>query len=273
MTEVIVGFEGSDGSRAALAFGESLAATQDARLVVACVHPPQPRTSAIGAAGFDREVRAGAQRTAESARDLLERPDEAEFLAVMGISAADGLAALAVERGAGAIVVGPDRRRALERLVDGSVAGRLVQAAPCDVAVAHDGHARARRRLVSLGAAFDGSQASESAVHVAERLAARFRGSLSVVAVATSDADAAALSSSLDDVVLAAPVVAHPRADLRRGDPVDELVRVSADLDLLVCGARGLGAARRLGLGSVSSELVARSHCPLLVARRPVRPR
>jgi len=71
---VIVGYDGSDRSRDALAFAEALAAAQDAQLIVACVHPYQPGSSAIGEAGFDREVRSGAQRTAESARELLHTP-------------------------------------------------------------------------------------------------------------------------------------------------------------------------------------------------------
>src|SRR5919204_3781782 len=97
MSSVIVGFEGSDRAKDALALGEALATSLAATLLVACVHPIQPRTSAIGAAGFDGETRQGAQRTAESARTLLPRPDEAEFTPALGLSAADGLSDLARE--------------------------------------------------------------------------------------------------------------------------------------------------------------------------------
>jgi nucleotide-binding universal stress UspA family protein len=44
-------------------------------------------------------------------------------------------------------------------------------------------------------------------------------------------------------------------------------------VDLLVVGSRGLSAAKRLLLGSVSTALVNRAPCPVLVVRpRPMRP-
>jgi nucleotide-binding universal stress UspA family protein len=42
--------------------------------------------------------------------------------------------------------------------------------------------------------------------------------------------------------------------------------------DLLVVGSRGLSAARRLFLGSVSTALVAHATCPVLVVRPPATP-
>ena len=39
------------------------------------------------------------------------------------------------------------------------------------------------------------------------------------------------------------------------GDPVREILQLSADADLVVCGSRGLGGASRLFLGSVSDQL------------------
>ncbi len=46
---------------------------------------------------------------------------------------------------------------------------------------------------------------------------------------------------------------------------VAEAARFEADL--IVMGARGLSAVRRLLLGSVSSEVVDHAPCPVLVAR------
>jgi nucleotide-binding universal stress UspA family protein len=265
---VIVGYEGSDHSKDALAFGEPLAAAEDARLVVACVHPLQPRTSAIGEAGFDREVRAGAQRTAESARGLLARADEAEFSAVLGLSAADGLVGLARERGASAIVVGSSHRGGIGRVFSGSVAGRLVGDAPCAVGVAPGGYVDNQRAALSLvGVAFDGSPESTRALHLAERLAARFRGRLRVIAVTESDGETDLLSSKLNEALVSAPVSARAKGDLRHGDPAPELARASAELDLLVCGSRGYGRARRLILGSVSAALMSSARCPMLIVR------
>ena len=52
------------------------------------------------------------------------------------------------------------------------------------------------------------------------------------------------------------------------GTPWKELASRSADLDLLVVGARGYGPVRRLLLGSTSAKLARHAACPLLVAPR-----
>ena len=52
------------------------------------------------------------------------------------------------------------------------------------------------------------------------------------------------------------------------GNAWKELASRSADLDLLVVGARAYGPVRRLLLGSTSSRLVRTASCPLLVAPR-----
>jgi len=53
------------------------------------------------------------------------------------------------------------------------------------------------------------------------------------------------------------------------GAPVDELLRILREhpVDLLVLGSRGLSTAQRLLLGSVSTALVNRAPCPVLVVR------
>jgi nucleotide-binding universal stress UspA family protein len=53
-------------------------------------------------------------------------------------------------------------------------------------------------------------------------------------------------------------------------DPADTLVRVSQNLDLLVCGSRGYGPLRAVLLGGVSRRIAAEAHCPVMVLPRGV---
>jgi nucleotide-binding universal stress UspA family protein len=54
------------------------------------------------------------------------------------------------------------------------------------------------------------------------------------------------------------------------GDPAERLVAASDQLDVLVCGSRGYGRVRAVLLGSVSRQLVADAHCPVIVLPRGV---
>ncbi len=53
------------------------------------------------------------------------------------------------------------------------------------------------------------------------------------------------------------------------GDVVGELAALDErDVDLLVCGSRGYGPARRVLLGGVSTALVRRAAAPVMVVPR-----
>jgi nucleotide-binding universal stress UspA family protein len=49
------------------------------------------------------------------------------------------------------------------------------------------------------------------------------------------------------------------------GFPAQELIEASKDSDLLVVGSRGAGGFAKLIVGSVSSQVVHHSHCPVVV--------
>ena len=53
------------------------------------------------------------------------------------------------------------------------------------------------------------------------------------------------------------------------GDPAEEIMKVAAKqhADLIVMGAKGLGAIDRILLGSVSTRVGQYAHCPVLVVR------
>ncbi len=49
------------------------------------------------------------------------------------------------------------------------------------------------------------------------------------------------------------------------GIPAEELVRASADADLVVVGSRGGGGFAQLAMGSVSSQVAHHAHCPIVI--------
>jgi nucleotide-binding universal stress UspA family protein len=51
------------------------------------------------------------------------------------------------------------------------------------------------------------------------------------------------------------------------GVPADELLKASQDADLLVVAARGSGGFARLRMGSVSTQVTAHAHCPVVVVQ------
>lgn len=55
--------------------------------------------------------------------------------------------------------------------------------------------------------------------------------------------------------------------DVVQGHPAEVLLRAAKDADLLVVGSRGLGGFEGMLLGSVSTQVLHHSPCPVLVVR------
>jgi nucleotide-binding universal stress UspA family protein len=72
-----------------------------------------------------------------------------------------------------------------------------------------------------------------------------------------------------DALALASEAGLHARAELLRGDPVDEIVAFadSLEADLIVVGSRGHGALASALLGSVSRGILSETRRPVLVVR------
>ena len=137
---------------------------------------------------------------------------------------------------------------------------------------------------------FDGSTHARRAVDAAIEIAGRFRSSVTLAIVRPDSPEAMEpdldrllplgddgrpLGVVLDEIRARASASGANGVDstVLRGDVVDRLVDLTkrGDYDLVVVGSRGLSAGRRLLLGSVSSALVDRAPCPVLVVRSPKR--
>lgn len=281
---VVVGYDGSEHGNDALALAAALAGTLSARLVVVVAYTPEQLLWAPGTADpmdqqeLDRLV--AAAEAALSGQALLE------FRTVASPSAAGALHAEAEREQAQIIVVGSSHRKAMGRMLLGTVTQEVLDAAPCAVAVAPAGLAAGGEiRFASVGVGFDDTPTAHEALSVAHSLARQAGAQIRLLWAAhlTTRALPVAFTSYMnpsyfeelrgdveDRLERAAATIqdASVRTEIVPGDTAHALTELSEQLDLLVLGSRGYGPLRRVLLGSVSRSVVNKAHCPVLVVPR-----
>jgi nucleotide-binding universal stress UspA family protein len=284
---VVAGDDGGAAGADALVLGGWLAAQLKVPLIVAAVHPAP---AALGSGRVDAEWVADRRRAADqvltSARATLAGPGggEAEYRTVASSSAAHGLSDLAEETGAALIAVGSGRNAPPERLFAGSTAERLMSGSTCPVAIAPAGLKGPLGTLDRITVAYvdtpDGRRALTEAAMLARHTGSRLRlitvvaeGNPAMPFLLGDDAERAFLETAREtyEQSLAKAVAAVPEVnaewEIRSGDAVDTLAEL-ADTDVLICGSRGYGPARRVFLGGVSTRLARRARRPLIVVPR-----
>jgi nucleotide-binding universal stress UspA family protein len=269
----VVGVSGLAGDRDAIALAQALAPA-NARL--ALVHVRLMDT--VPTRGSN-----GALTSAETelSYQLLERQrqaydEKAEVISVAALSVGAGLHQAAEDRGADVIVVGGCHRGPVGRVMVGDDALSTLHHAPCAVAVAPAGSADRSAPMGTIGLAYDASEQSEVGLAHARLLAADLGAKLRIRQVvevhvygAAGWAPSAAIVEDPDALVEAARerIGLVPGADIEVvvGPVFTELAALSTEVDVLVCGSRQQGAAKRVLLGSTSDYLARHAHCPLIV--------
>jgi nucleotide-binding universal stress UspA family protein len=284
---VVIGYDGSDAAEDAVAFGLTWCRSTGDVPVVATVYPEE---HPLGAGRVDAEwaayVRELGQETLDKAQAVAG--DAAIYRLVASTSAPRGLADLAEDVDAAAVLVGGSRQDQAGGGWLGSVADRLLHGATVPVCVVPENWQPPDGGVISrIGVAFvdtrDGYEALRAAVRTANRIPARIV-LYSVVARSTEhysyiagrreeqvfyDAARASYSQALDYAVAGVPAQLEPEAVLLEGDVVERLAELGPDeVDMLVCGSRGYGPIRRVLLGGVSARLVRRSRLPVMVVPR-----
>ncbi len=291
MPSILVGYDGLSGSRDALALTRVLAPLMGADVIAASVltYAPTEATWAL----YERMLKDDEERLAAEAREGLQGVGSVETVAVCGSSPPRDLSLLAERREADLMVLGSTHRGTIGRVLPGTVADRLMSGAPCPLAIAPHDFDAVDAKLQTIGVAYDGSAEAESALGLAAELAPAAGASLELVAVADPDEPLAAapgteewpvlvateegrqkaraqLREAVESVAAELPPALDVRTRLSEGDPRFALVEASRDLDLLVIGSRGYGPLKRVLLGAVSSAVVRRAACPVIVMPRSV---
>jgi nucleotide-binding universal stress UspA family protein len=297
---ILVGVERSGPSRDALAVARRLARASGARLLLVSIYPIGARSATIEQSAYARgladEAEAaldwvaggggGARPPARAAPLCGARP---EARAVPSTSIPRGLQQIAVTEGALAIVVGPSHRGPLGRMVQGSVGERLLRGAPCPIVVATGGSSKdAHAAITRIGVGYVATPEGIAALHAAAGLAARSGAGVRALSVVEPPPVSAALpfgwrtgvleSTARDELAsrilrategAAAPVKIV--GEVVDGYADDELVQLSREVDLLVCGSSGRRPVGGIMAGSASAGTLRKACCPLLLVPRGAR--
>ena len=271
-TNVLIGIDGRQGGRDAIALARELAAP-DSAFTLAHVCAPFPGRGAVEALRIER---AASQEMLERERELAGI--DAQLVVRGPRPVGRGLHEVAERERADLLVVGSNRHALLGRALMGDDCGAALSGAPCALGVAPLGYALAHHQLKRLGVGYDGSAESEAALAAARELASAHAGAIKafwVVSLREVREDKpipADWPSAIDQLVERhAECLAQfegVEGIVTYGGPREELVQAGKELDLLIVGSRGYGPIGRLFHGSVSRYLAGHATCPLLVLPR-----
>jgi nucleotide-binding universal stress UspA family protein len=265
--KILIGVDDREGGRDAIELARRLSAA-DTELVLGYVHPGYPLTSK-GANGAFEVVES------RDATELLARiSQETGIRAVATVGSASvgtGLRSLALRVSADLLVVGSTRHNRLSQMLGVDDAHDALRRAPCGVAVAPEGYARAGAKIAVVGVGYDRSQESQEALELAREFAGEHGCSLSTFrvywasSVPVDDDDGPVISFEHAEDALTKET--RSEAQMLVGDAARELSEQSRSLDLLVVGHRDLGAIGSILHPSTAAHLAQSSSCPVLVVR------
>jgi nucleotide-binding universal stress UspA family protein len=287
MMRVLVATDGSDGARTAAQWLADFPLPADTNVLVASAVdlPPSPLDIPTVTA-FKAALLADAQAGIDPLLPLFKnRVASVESRVVEG-DPRQVLVQLAHDWRADLIVTGARGLGALATAVLGSVSLGIARHAPCAVLVVHPNP----RPLRAVAVALDGSAASDHAARFLAALPLPATVSVRLVGVVepppmprTAPRAARAwlhdaVKSVTDDrrrvldealARAAKRFPAHAGHELPVGAPAETLERLSSEVDLVVLGARGLGAMKRVLLGSVSERVLRHAGCSVLIVHAP----
>jgi nucleotide-binding universal stress UspA family protein len=274
---VLVGVALREDDAAPLALGSALAALTSSSLAIVHAHPLEPMI-ALPPARWEEDVREKLHHRLEQLASPLRGQLDISVDVKSSPSAVRALHEAAEELGAAVLVAGASRRTGIGLVAPGGVGERLLHAAPCAVAIAPRGYADGRRGLRRIGVAFIDGPEGRDALAVATGLARQAGATVTTYSVVDppraeppaeqAEHAAARLEAIIDRVRDSVPADVLDATEVLEGHAADELAKVSAGLDLLICGSRGYGPVRSTLVGGVSSRLAHSAACPLLVIPR-----
>jgi nucleotide-binding universal stress UspA family protein len=278
MSEIVVGVDGSESSRAALRWAARVAAATGATLrVVTSWQYPARAGSPFGPIGLastsEMDERTTEDLHAMVGEELGAGAERVEIEVGRG-PAAGVLLAIVARTSVDMLVLGARGLGGFDGLLLGSVTQECVEHSPCPVVVFRGEQARIEGPIV---VGLDGSEGAARALTWAIDLADATSAELVAVHTPGTGPSNATLEQAVHDLEdWCAPIrergIAHDRR-VEAGEPRSTLERVAYESEaaLLVVGARGLGPIQGLLLGSFAGYLVRYARRPVAVVPGPGR--
>jgi nucleotide-binding universal stress UspA family protein len=268
---VLVGVDGRDGGRDAIALARLLAAPSSS-LTFAHVYGGATAGGPASALAVPLDFEWSERLLADAVRETDLR---AETVSLCDSSVGRGLHRLAEDRNSDLLVVGSCHRGMLGCAVLGDDARHALNGAPCAVAIAPRGYSPAAQ-LATIGVGCDVSPEAAQALHTARALASRHKAAIRALAVVSLPPYGEPIPQQWPKIAGQLVVEELHRlddlegveGDAAYGDPGEQLAAFSAELDLLIVGSRSYGPVGRLFNGSTSNYLERHARCPLLVLPR-----
>ena len=293
-TRILLATDGSEDAALAARAAADLSKATGSELHVVHVLPRFPRHAYPG---ITPEVYSYVlDETYEEARRLLE--EEAKRVESGGSRVTeshikrgqfvDEILDLAEEIGAGLILMGSRGLGPVKRLLLGSIAEGVVHDAPCPVLVLRGGPHSWPPESIVIGD--DGSEEAKGAEELAASIGGLYGAKVLLVRaypkLPEMDAEGRELDARMVDDELRREqhvltgrakeiedtLGTRPRVELAAGDPASSLLRAAeegaAEHTLIAVGSRGLGAVRRVRLGSVSTKVLHAAKGPILIYPR-----
>jgi nucleotide-binding universal stress UspA family protein len=269
-TNVLVGVDGRQGGRDAIALAHRLAPPH---AIITLAH--------VYGSGWllprGIEVTAGLQR--EDSERMLKRQRrdagiDAQLESCWHSSPGRGLHELAARNGADLLVVGSSRHALLGRALVGDDTRAALNGCPCAIAVAPRGYVDTDRPFQTIGVGYDGSAEGQAALDAAREIGRPWGAAIKALWVVS-------LQDVRDDSPLPADwpeaaddLVGRCQEELDRiegidadavyGGPKEALSRLADNVDLLIIGSRRYGPLHHVFHGTTSTYLARHLGCPIL---------
>ncbi len=267
MEKLLIATDGSEFSESAVREAINLAKICSIRLITVSVVKTNPEFEDLVPQVIEKAEKE-AREHLESIKDRASKEGvDCEIVVHRGDEPYQNIVDEAAKNKVSMIIVGTHGRTGLKRLMMGSVTAKVIGHAPCNVLVVP---LNAKIECKNILMATDGSKYSEAAASQALGIAKRCEGSLTVISVASSDAEILSAEDYVKEVSELAKKEGIKTDGLAVKDkPYEAIIETSKKkrADLIVVGSHGRTGLERLLMGSVTERVIGHSESAVLVVR------